>query len=110
MQGEGRPRVRPDAPVRCLRMSERRNGMRDPFLALSCTVAAILALQSPIQAQTADSPLPVSMERIRAGLTHRASALQVPLRPNEAPTFRIEIRQQVVVPPAVDEQPFDPTF
>jgi hypothetical protein len=84
--------------------------MRDPFLALSCTVAAILALQSPIQAQTADSRLPVSIDRIRAGLTQPPSVLQVPLPPDEAPTFRIEIRQQVVVPPAVDEQPFNPTF
>ena len=52
--------------------------MRVPFLALSWSLGTILALQSPIQAQAADSQLPVSMERIRAGLKQPPSLLQVP--------------------------------
>jgi hypothetical protein len=83
--------------------------MRAPFLALSWSLGTILALQSPIRAQTADSPLPVSMERIRAGLKQPPSLLQVP-PPSGDPTFRIEIRARPLVLAPSDEQPFDPTF
>jgi hypothetical protein len=48
--------------------------MRAQLLALSCSLGTILALQSPVQAQAADSQLPVSMERIRAGLKQPPAA------------------------------------
>ena len=84
--------------------------MRAPLLALSCSLGTILALQSPVQAQAADSPLPVSMERIRAGLKQPPSLLQVPALSGDIPTFRIEVRERPFVLQPVDEKPFDPTF
>jgi hypothetical protein len=64
---------------------------------------------TPIQAQAADSQLPVSMERIRAGLNQPPSLLQVPPS-GDTPTFRIEVRERPFVLQAIDEKPFDPTF
>jgi hypothetical protein len=84
--------------------------MRVPFLALSWSLGTILALQSPIQAQAADSQLPVSMERIRAGLKQPPSLLQVPPPSGDIPTFRIEVRERPFVLQPIDEKPFDPTF
>jgi hypothetical protein len=84
--------------------------MRVPFLALSWSLGTILALQSPIQAQAADSQLPVSMERIRAGLKQPPPLLQVPPPSDDIPTFRIEVRERPFVLQPIDEKPFDPTF
>ena len=84
--------------------------MRAPLLALSCSLGAILALQSPVQAQTGGSQLPVSMERIRAGLKQPPPLLQLPAPSGDRPTFRIEVRERAFVLQPVDEQPFDPTF
>jgi hypothetical protein len=84
--------------------------MRVPFLALSWSLGTILALQSPIQAQAADSPLPVSMDRIRAGLKQPPSLLQVPPPSGDMPTFRVEVRERPFVLRPIDERPFDPTF
>ena len=84
--------------------------MRVPLLALSWSLGTILALQSPIQAQAADSQLPVSMERIRAGLKQPPSLLQVPPPSGDIPTFRIEVRERPFVLQPIDEKPFDPTF
>ena len=84
--------------------------MRTPFLALSWSLGTILALQSPIQAQPADSQLPVSMERIRAGLKQPPSLLQVPPPSGDRPTFHVEVRQRLFVLQPIDEKPFDPTF
>ena len=84
--------------------------MRAPLLALSCSLGAILALQSPVQAQAADSPLPVSMERIRAGLKRPPPLLQVPAPSGDIPTFRIEVRARPFVLQPTDEEPFDPTL
>ena len=84
--------------------------MRVPFLALSWSLGTILALQSPIQAQAADSQLPVSLERIRAGLKQPPSLLQVPAPSGDIPTFRIEVRERPFVLRPIDEKPFDPTF
>ena len=84
--------------------------MRAPLLALSCSLGTILALQSPDQAQAADSPLPVSLERIRAGLKQPPSLLQVPPPSGDIPTFRIEVRERPFVLQPLDEKPFDPTF
>ena len=84
--------------------------MRVPFLALSWTLGTILALQSPIQAQAADSQLPVSLERIRAGLKQPPPLLQLPALSGDVPTFRIEVRERAFVLQPVDEKPFDPTF
>ena len=82
--------------------------MRVALLALSWSLGTILALQSPIQAQAADSQLPVSMERIRAGLK-QPSLLQIP-PPGDIPTFRIEVRARPFVLQPADEKPLDPTF
>jgi len=82
--------------------------IRVPFLALSWGFGLILALPSPIQAQAADSQLPVSMERIRAGLTKPPSPLRVP--PVDTPTFRIEVRERPFVLQPLPEEQFDPTF
>ena len=84
--------------------------MRAQLLALSCSLGTILALQSPVQAQAADSQLPVSMERIRAGLKQPPPLLQLPAPSGDVPTFRIEVRERALVLQPVDEKPFDPTF
>ena len=84
--------------------------MSGPFLALSWSLGTILALQSPVQAQAADSQLPVSMERIRAGLKQPPSLLQVAPPSGDTPTFRIEVRERPFVLQPIDEEPFDPTF
>jgi len=84
--------------------------MRVGFLTLSWSLGVVLALQSPIQAQTADSQLPVSMERIRAGLKQPPSLLQVPPPSGDMPTFRVEVRERPFVLRPIDEKPFDPTF
>lgn len=84
--------------------------MRVPLLALSRSLGTMLALQSPIQAQAADAQLPVSMERIRAGLMRPPSRLQVPPSSVDIPTFRIEVRERPFVLQPPDEEPFDPTF
>jgi hypothetical protein len=84
--------------------------MRAPLLALSCSLGTILALQSPVQAQAADSQLPVSIERIRAGLKQPPPLLQLPAPSGDVPTFRIEVRERAFVLQPIDEKPFDPTF
>jgi hypothetical protein len=84
--------------------------MRAPLLALSCCLGTILALQSPIQAQATDSQLPVSIERIRAGLQQPPPLLQVPAPSGGIPTFRIEVRERPFVLQPIDDKPFDPTF
>jgi hypothetical protein len=84
--------------------------LRVPFLTLSWSLGTILALQSPIQAQDAASQLPVSMERIRAGLERPPSRLQVPQPSVDVPTFRIEVRERPFVLKPIDEKPFDPTY
>jgi hypothetical protein len=80
------------------------------LLALSWSFGTVLALQSPTQAQAADSQLPVSMERIRAGLNRPPPVLQVPPPSGDMPTFRIEVRERLFVLQPIDEEPFDPTF
>ena len=70
----------------------------------------MLTLQSPIQAQAADSQLPVSLERIRAGLKQPPSLLQVPPPSGDIPTFRVEVRERSFVLQPLDDKPFDPTF
>jgi hypothetical protein len=84
--------------------------MRAPFLALSWSLGTILALQSPIQAQAADSQLPVSMERIRAALRQPPPILHVPAPSGDRPTFHVEVRQRLFGLQPIDEKPFDPTF
>ena len=84
--------------------------MRVPFLGLSWGLLAIVALQAPIQAQAADAQLPVSMERIRAGLNQPPSRLQLPPPSGDIPTFRIEVRERPFVLHPPEDKPFDPTF
>jgi hypothetical protein len=76
-----------------------------------CAFGAILALPSPVLAQASDTTSAVSLERIRAGLQRPASHVQWQAPAETTPTFRIEVRQPLfVVPPLVEEKPFDPTF
>jgi len=84
--------------------------MRAPFLAISWSLGTMLALQSPIQAQAADSHLPVSMDRIRAALRQPPPILQAPAPSTDKPTFHVEVRQRPFVLQPIDEKPFDPTF
>jgi hypothetical protein len=79
-------------------------------IVLSSIVGAILVLQSPVQAQTADSQLPVSIERIRAALQQPPSPLQMPAPSGDAATFHIEVQERAFVFRPDDEKPFDPTF
>jgi hypothetical protein len=86
--------------------------------------AAILSgailLQTPMQAQAeadparvglrADAPLPVSLDRIRAGLKQPPPMLQAPAPSDDSPTFRVEVREQVLDLQPVDEKPFDLTY
>ena len=74
-------------------------------------VGVILVLQTtPIQAQTDVAPLPVSIERIRAGLKEPPPLLRIPAAPGEMPTFRLEVRGELPLLQPVDEIPFDPTY
>ena len=73
-------------------------------------VGAILVLQVPVQAQTADAQLPVSLDRIRAALRQPPPVLQVPALPDDSPTFRVEVREQVLDLQPIDEKPFDLTY
>jgi hypothetical protein len=83
--------------------------MRWTILPLSI-VCAILVLQVPIQAQTDNSHLPVSVERIRAALKRPPPLLQVPAESSATPTFRVEVQGRLPVLQPIDDQPFDPTL
>lgn len=72
-------------------------------------VGAILVLQMPIQAQTADAQLPVSLDRIRAALQQPPPLRQAP-KTDDTPTFRVEVREPVLDLQPVDEKPFDLTW
>ena len=75
------------------------------------TVVALLVLRAPIQAQAGDSPLPVSLARIRAALKEPPPLLQAPPASAEGPTFRVEVRQQFsMLEPIEEEEAFDPTM
>ena len=77
----------------------------------SCAFVVLVALQSPLQAQSVEAESAVSLERIRTGLQRPASHVQWQAPPESTPTFRIEVRQPLfVVPPLAEEKPFDPTF
>src|SRR5215207_3110509 len=69
-------------------------------------IGAILVLQTPIQAQSADAQLPVSLDRIRAALKTPPPLLRVPAPPDDSPT----VRQQVLDLQPIDEKPFDPAY
>src|SRR5262245_22360144 len=90
--------------------------MRASFLAVAksmmpcLSVGAILLFHAPIQAQAADAPLPVSIDRIRAALKQPPSSLQLPARPGDRPTFGLEVRERLVDLQPIDEKPVDLTF
>jgi hypothetical protein len=84
--------------------------MRAPLLALSWSLGTILALQSPIQAQAADPQLPVSLDRIRAGLKQPPPLLQIPAPSSDIPTFRMEVRERPFVLQPTGEKPVDLAF
>lgn len=73
-------------------------------------VGALLVLQAPIQAQTDGSPLPVSLERIRAGLKEPPPLLQIPAASGDTPTFRVEVQAGLPLLQPIVEEPFDPTY
>ena len=74
-------------------------------------VAALLVVETPIQAQTTDvAPLPVSIERIREGLKEPPPLMRIPAPSGEIPTFRSEVRGELPLLQPVDEIPFDPTY
>ena len=73
-------------------------------------VGAILVLQTSMQAQTDDAPLPVSLERIRAALKEPPPLLRVPALSGDIPTFYVEVSERFPVLQPIDEKPFDPTF
>ena len=74
------------------------------------TVGAILALLSPIQAQTDESHVPVSLQRVRTALRKPPPRLQMQEPSAEMPDFRVEVQQRpFVLQPAV-EKPFDLTW
>jgi hypothetical protein len=82
--------------------------MRWAIVAMSWVVGALLVLPAPIQAQTGDADLPVSLERIRAALRQPPPLLSIPSTSGEVPTFRVEVRQPLWGP--IEEEPFDPTL
>jgi hypothetical protein len=73
-------------------------------------IGALLVLQTPIQAQTNEAPLPVSLDRIRAALEKSPPLLQVPAPSDASPTFRVEVREQVLDLQPLEEKPFDLTY
>jgi hypothetical protein len=83
--------------------------MRVPFPAV-WSLGAMLALHSPVQAQDTAAQLPVSIERIRAGLNRPPSPLQVPSTSVDRPTFRVEVQERLFVLDPIPDKPFDPTF
>ena len=75
-------------------------------------LGAIVAVHTPIQAQTDDAHLPVSLDRIRAALTSPQPPLrQVPApSSDDSPMFRVEVRKQVLDLSPLDEKPLDLTY
>jgi len=73
-------------------------------------VGGLLVLHTPIQAQTDGSPLPVSLERIRAGLKAPPPLLQIPSPSGDTPTFRVEVQAGLPLLQPIVEEPFDPTY
>jgi len=72
---------------------------------------AVLVLQTPLQAQTTDAQLPVSLDRIRAALKQPPPMVRVPApAPSDAPTFRVEVREPVLDLQPIEEKPFDLTY
>jgi hypothetical protein len=72
---------------------------------------AVLVLQTPLQAQTNDAQLPVSLDRIRAALKQPPPMVRVPAPvPSDEPTFRVEVREPVLDLQPIEEKPFDLTY
>ena len=72
-------------------------------------LVAVCTAPASAQAQKADRPLPVSLERIRAALKEPPPALRLPVS-GDIPTFRVEVRQPMWVFEPRDEEPLDPTM
>jgi hypothetical protein len=73
--------------------------------------AAILGLPEPTLAQAGGARLPVSLDRIRAGLNAPPSQLRIPAWSSAAPTFRVDVHQDYFDPrPIEEEPPLDPTL
>jgi hypothetical protein len=74
--------------------------------------AAVVVLHVPAQAQSDESRLPVSLERIRRALEAPPPVLQPPPPPSptEPPMFRTEVRQPISMTRPVEDEPWDPTM
>src|SRR4051812_1406674 len=66
-------------------------------------VGALVVLQMPMYAQTDGAQLPVSIERIRAGLKEPPPLLRIPASSGDMPTFGVEVRERLLVLPPVDD-------
>lgn len=85
--------------------------MRRIAAVLWWTLGSFLVLQASIQAQQADdTPLPVSIERIRAALQQPPPLLTAPGTSSDVPMFRVEVQKQLQLLQPVPETPFDPTY
>jgi hypothetical protein len=85
--------------------------MRRNIGAALLSVGAILVLPTPVRAQTGDSGVPVSLDRIRAALTAtQPPLLRVPAPPDDPATFKVEVRKQVLDLPPIEEKPVDLTY
>ena len=83
---------------------------RSAFVPIAIAVAT-LGLPEPARAQAGGARLPVSLDRIRAGLDRPPPRLRMPAWTSEAPTFRVDVHQDYFDPrPAEPEAPLDPTL
>jgi hypothetical protein len=74
-------------------------------------VGEVLVLQTPLQAQSDETHLPVSIDRIRAALKEQPPVLRVATPSSDAvPTFQVEVQQRLSIQLPVDEEPFDLTW
>jgi hypothetical protein len=86
--------------------------MRSTPLAICVSLGMVLAIPSQVRAQGAEHGLPVSLDRIREGLSRPPPMLDVAAPPGDAPapTFRLEVRASPFVLRSPDERAFDPTY
>ena len=83
--------------------------MRVPLLALLLSLGTIVLLQSKMQAQAADTELPVSIERIRAAL-NGPQPLQITPLSGDTPTFRVEIQANAFAIKPFEKEVVDYTY
>jgi len=86
--------------------------MRRLFLASTLSAGTLLCVSSQVHAQTTQGGLPVSLDRIRDGLSRPPSILAdaAPSGDLATPTFHVDIRASPFVLQIPKEKAFDPTF